>query len=47
MSGYIDAQGLAEAWSGPILKKPFRAAQLAQIIAENVTRPANVVALRQ
>ncbi|HEX5378406.1 MAG TPA: ATP-binding protein [Phenylobacterium sp.] len=41
MSGYADLQDLAEAWTGPVLRKPFSSHDLACEIAR-VTAPATV-----
>jgi len=39
MSGYADLDALAEAWSGPVLRKPFNRAELARELAR-ATAPA-------
>jgi len=39
MSGYADLDALAEAWSGPVLRKPFTRADLARELARAIAEP--------
>jgi len=40
MSGYADLDALADAWSGPVLRKPFTRADLARELARAIHGPA-------
>ena len=43
MSGYADAETLAKVWSGPLLHKPFSAAQLARQISHALAEAGQTV----